>query len=925
MKFGWVNTISASGRAPIYGYPAEMELNCENRLAFTAPELLSPAGSWDCAEAAVENGADAIYFGVDRGFNARSRAANFGLGDLPTLMQMLRLRGVRGYVTLNTLVFPDEMRSLVEVVAAVAEAGVDAVLVQDFGVARIVRAMCSELEIHASTQMSLTSAETIAVAADLGLARVVLARELSIAEIKKIRTATAMPLESFIHGALCVAYSGQCLTSESLGGRSANRGQCAQACRLPYELVCDGEDRDLGDVRYLLSPQDLAGYAAIPDMIAAGVDSLKIEGRLKTPEYVANITGHYRRAIDQAVAEGTVRVSDHDRQEMELSFSRGFTPGWLEGNDHKRLVPGVRAAKQGIILGQIIDRRDDEIRIALAADVSLGDGLAIASRPPTADSSAYAGSGFADNHQGGRVYSIASNHSPTAPSVSRSRVHRPTASSVGRSRSSNRRSVPATVDETSDEKWRTATAGSDVWIGFARGSIDFHRIDDGALVFKNDDPKLNKKLAASFGGKPRRTRPLDFRVVAKVGEALRLTGVVSHRDQHASTAPFISCNVSSDMPLEAARKHAVTQEVLADKLGRLGGTPFHMGRLDVDISGAPMVPLAMINAARRELVENLKAKLEQSPVRVIDIEAGTALTRGLREEFDKPTSASPKLSVLCRTIDQLEAAVSVGVDAAIVDFHDVKTHRDAVRIGRAASVPTWVASIRMQKPGEMGLIRQIIKYEPDGILARNLAAIDAAGAAKVPTIADFSLNVANHRSAQWLIDRGVQRVTASYDLNADQLNGLIEAIPGGWIEMVMHQHMPMFHMEHCVFCSVLSPGTNKTNCGRPCDRHVVQLRDRVGKMHVLQADIACRNTLYNATPQSSADVVSSLIDRGVNWFRVELLDESASHAEQTLKLYRRLLSGEVSGPDVWRSLAADNRVGVTRGTLEAKRNPLAIL
>lgn len=897
-----------------------MELTRDNRPTLPAVELLSPAGSWDCADAAVENGADAIYLGVDRGFNARSRAANFGLGDLPGLMRMLRRRGVRGYVTLNTLVFPDEMRSLVEVVTAVAEAGVDAVLVQDFGVARIVRAMCPELEIHASTQMSLTSAETIAAAADLGLARVVLARELSIAEITQIRSATSMPLEAFIHGALCVAYSGQCLTSESLGGRSANRGQCAQACRLPYELVCDGEDRDLGDVRYLLSPQDLAGYAAIPDMIAAGVDSLKIEGRLKTPEYVANITGHYRRAIDQAIAEGVVRLSQRDRQEMELSFSRGFTPGWLEGNDHKRLVPGVRAAKQGIELGRVVDRREDEIRVTLAADVALGDGLAIASLPLAGGGDAYSGSGFAANHQGGRVYSITHHR-------------RPTDRAIRKSRSSDRRSDPATWNGRptaphiggSKEKLKAAASGSDVWIGFARGAIDFMRIEDGAIVFKNDDPALNKRLAATYGGKPRRTRPLDFRVEAKVGAPLRLTGIVPRTEPHAANLPPISWEVVSDAPLEAARKHAVTSDVLADKLGRLGGTPFHLGRLETEISGAPIVPLGSLNAARRELVEQLMAQLEESPVRVVHVDAGLALTGGLREERGATRTTAPKLSVLCRTMEQLDVAARMGVDALIADFHDVRSHREAVRIGRAARVPTWIASIRMQKPSEMGLIRQALKYEPDGVLARNLAAVDAAIAAGVPTVADFSLNVANHRAAEWLIDRGVERVTASYDLNANQLDGLIAATPGQWIEMVMHQHMPMFHMEHCVFCSVLSPGTNKTNCGRPCDRHVVQLRDRVGKMHVLQADIACRNTLYNATPQSAADVVASLIERGVGWFRVELLDESASRAEEILQLYRRLLSGRVSGPDVWRSLAADNRVGVTRGTLEAIRNPLAIL
>ena len=255
-----------------------------------APELLAPAGDWDCVRAAIENGADAIYFGLDAGFNARARATNFMLADLPRLMETLHLRGLKGYATLNTLVFSDELEAFSHTVAAVADAGVDAVLVQDVGVARLIRERLPNLPMHASTQMTLTSAETIALAEELGMARVVVARELSIEEIAAIRRQTAMPLEVFVHGALCVAYSGQCLTSESLGGRSANRGQCAQACRLPYDLVCDGKDVDLGDRRYLLSPQDLAAYALAPELIEAGVASFKIEGRLKTPEYVANIT-----------------------------------------------------------------------------------------------------------------------------------------------------------------------------------------------------------------------------------------------------------------------------------------------------------------------------------------------------------------------------------------------------------------------------------------------------------------------------------------------------------------------------------------------------------------------------------------------------------------------------------------------------------
>ena len=207
----------------------------------TRPELLAPAGSPECIRAAVENGADAVYFGLDVGFNARARAVNFPVEQLGETMAELHRRGVKGYVTLNTLIFSNELAEVEALVRKIAEAGVDAVLVQDLGVSRLVRAICPDLAMHASTQMTLTSAECIEVARQLGISRVVLPRELSIDEMREIHAATSMELEAFVHGALCVAYSGQCLTSESLGGRSANRGQCAQACRLPYELICDGE------------------------------------------------------------------------------------------------------------------------------------------------------------------------------------------------------------------------------------------------------------------------------------------------------------------------------------------------------------------------------------------------------------------------------------------------------------------------------------------------------------------------------------------------------------------------------------------------------------------------------------------------------------------------------------------------------------
>src|SRR5246127_1241651 len=263
------------------------------------PELLSPAGNWECLRAAVANGANAIYFGLNR-FNARLRADNFRAEELPEIMGYLHRYGVRGFVTFNTLIFTDELQDAGRTLVQLEQAGVDAIIVQDLGLARLAREVAPELKLHASTQMTITSPEGLELARELGITRAVLARELSLRELKRFPTAD-FPVEVFVHGALCVAYSGQCLTSESLGQRSANRGECAQACRLPYQLLVDDRQKDLGDKRFLLSPQDLAGIDEIPELIRLGVASFKIEGRLKSPEYVAAVTRVYRNAIDRAV------------------------------------------------------------------------------------------------------------------------------------------------------------------------------------------------------------------------------------------------------------------------------------------------------------------------------------------------------------------------------------------------------------------------------------------------------------------------------------------------------------------------------------------------------------------------------------------------------------------------------------------------
>ena len=262
---------------------------------------MSPAGYWPQLHAAIEAGADSVYFGLTH-FTARAKVG-FSLAELPEALRTLHRRGVKGFVTFNTLIFEEELAEAARTIAAIADAGADAIIVQDPAILKLARRIAPELELHASTQMSITDAAGVEFARSLGASRVNLARELSLAEIAAIRRATDCELEIFVHGALCVAYSGQCFSSEAWGGRSANRGQCAQACRLPYELIVDGRTQPLGDARYLLSPGDLCTLDHIPQIMELGLASLKIEGRYKDAEYVALTTRAYRQAVDAAFAK----------------------------------------------------------------------------------------------------------------------------------------------------------------------------------------------------------------------------------------------------------------------------------------------------------------------------------------------------------------------------------------------------------------------------------------------------------------------------------------------------------------------------------------------------------------------------------------------------------------------------------------------
>ncbi|PSB56098.1 U32 family peptidase [Chamaesiphon polymorphus] len=820
------------------------------------PLLLAPAGNWECAKAAIENGADAIYFGLER-FNARMRAENFTEGDLPELMKWLHQRGVKGYVTMNTLVFPQELPAAEQYLRSIILAGVDAAIVQDIGLCKLIRHLSPDFPIHASTQMTVTSAAGVEFAHELGCNLVVLARECSLKEIDKIQAQLgdreiSIPLEVFVHGALCVAYSGQCLTSESLGGRSANRGECAQACRMPYDLIVDGESYHLGDKKYLLSPQDLAGLNVLPEIIKSGVSCLKIEGRLKTPEYVASVTKVYRSALDRIVEDlGISAEPDRDLYNLEMAFSRGLYTGWFEGINNQALVHARFGKKRGVYLGEVIRVYPDREAITIdpIAPIKAGDGIVFDCGHPE------------DREEGGRVYEVFKNERQ-----------------------------------------------SEVMLSFGRGAVNFRQVYIGDKVWKTSDPELDKQVRQTYAGDvPKFQRPIDLEIHGEVNQKL----IAIARDEMGHVV-----QVESEISLVAAQNQPLTTDKLSSQLGRLGNTPFRLGNLTNHLVGDLMLPVSALNQIRRELVTKLTDVRSQP--KSWQLSPTNKLT-DLLPQVDRAVLNPPQLIILVRKLDQIPAAIESGIATIYCELEDPRKYREAVQLVRAAKFKSnppqiFVAPPRITKPGENWILEQVRSSDADGYLIRNYDHLEFFKTERC--VGDFALNVANPLTADYFYQNYTfDRLTASYDLNIDQLTALIRSCPRDWFEVTIHQHMPMFHMEHCVFCTFLSEGTDYTNCGRPCDEHQVKLRDRVGTEHILQADAGCRNTVFNGVAQTGAEYIHRLVELGVYNFRLEFVNESSATVSETIGYYQQLLGGQISGTELWKNLQLSSQLGVTRGSL----------
>lgn len=818
------------------------------------PEIMSPAGYWPQLHAAIEAGADAVYFGLKH-FSARAKVG-FTLEELPEVMRTLHQRGVRGYLTFNTLIFEHELREAARTAAAIAEAGADALIVQDLGMLKLLRGIAPDIELHASTQMSITDAEGVRFAQSFGADRITLARELSLAEVRTIYDQTGATLEIFVHGALCVAYSGQCFSSEAWGGRSANRGQCAQACRLPYDLIVDGTQEPLADARYLLSPGDLYTLREVPQIVAAGVSALKIEGRYKDAEYVALTTQAYRKAVDDAWEGREHPVTRAEELQLEQVYSRGLGPYFVSGTNHQAVVQGRAPRHRGVLMGRVARVEEDSVVVEpgeahRVAPLKEGDGVVF-------DAADWRSPG--EREEGGRVYEAAYRRDGSLE------------------------------------------------LRFGNRAIRFDRIRPGDLVWRTDSPEI-AQAARPFteATAPVHRQPVNVHVTAREGSPL-----VAEWSLAANPAVLVS--VQSTGPAGVAQSRALSVETLRDQFGRLGNTAYELGSVVLDAEGAPFVPMSALNQMRRDAVERLR-ELQALPRENTVNDPFAALDHALARRSPPVSPESFELHLLVRTPEQLDAALELAPASITLDYLDLFGLRPSIERVKASGILARVASPRVLKPGEARILNFLLSLACP-ILVRSTGLLNALRDKSHPfLIGDFSLNAANSLSAVEYLNVGVSRLTPGHDLNAAQVASLAEDAGAGNLEVVAYQHLPVFHTEHCVFCRFLSEGTSYKDCGRPCEKHRVELRDQNGRAHPVMADVGCRNTVFGAEAQEASAHLDLWRKAGIGHFRLEFVHESADQVREVTQLFNEALRGRLTSAQLNRSLKAIAPEGTTQGSL----------
>lgn len=834
------------------------------RNAASLPELLAPAGSPESFRAAVAAGANAIYLSGKR-FGARKFAANFSDAEIEDAVRLAHTHGVRVYVTVNTLIHDRELPAVLDYLAWLYVTGVDAVLVQDTGLAALAREKVPGLTLHASTQMTIHNATGVRLAAEQGFSRVVLARELPLDAVNAIAEATqdtGVGLEVFIHGALCYSYSGQCLLSSLIGGRSSNRGMCAQPCRKPWVPVTGTMDEygrpvKLSEVpvrdRYLLSPQDLCTYRHLPELVWSPVQSLKIEGRMKSPEYVAIVVSTYRRALD-AIAAGNWKPSETAERDLLLAFNRGFTGGYLFGQRHERLMGREAPDNRGLPVGTVTRYDAGQKMAIIRATGTLipepGDGILVA-RPDYPEEV-----GFALNttpvHKDGEI---------------RLRVPRPVRS------------------------------GATVFITSSR-DLDAR----ARQILAKPDPALLRPL------------PVDMHAAITPRGTLALTGTIERPD---GTRVIVSGR--PETPLVPAESRPLTREAIARQLEKSGGTPFAVRSLTLEYTGDHFIPVAEINRVRREFFAAATEDLTASYQPAAGVQAARQRGGSAGSRYPAPCSgqgsaaADLQLGIWTGTPAGVREAVEAGADTV---YFEPDLYEPAASCGKETKIRSPLALVEEALAACKGRTVQLFwkfpQITPDrflsavlpdlpALIARGLAGcmVDHAGTALAVRAASgqgeiagsAGLNIFNHAAAAEA-GRLFSRVTLSPELSQDEIALLLQELRSRQgtpaCSLVVQGISGTMITEDCL-TKVCAPCAGM-HAGNAEESRFTGIRDSDGAVFPVWPAGGCRTRIDHDRELSLIEYLPALRAAGIREAIIDARNRPAAYAGRMCRIYREAVT-----------------------------------
>ena len=798
----------------------------------TKVELLAPVGDWNCLKAAVQNGADAVYFGVEQ-FNARMYAANFNVEDMKQVIDYCKLRNVKTNLTLNTLLENCEFDNAVDLAKEAYKAGVDAIIVQDLGLAKYLIDNIPGLPIHASTQMTVHNLQGVLKLEKLGFDRVVLSRELSCEEIEYICKNCKVEIETFIHGALCICYSGQCLFSSVVGGRSGNRGKCAGPCRLPYELISENaetHERKSIDKGYLLSTKDLCGIAYLPRLIQAGVKCFKIEGRMKSPEYVATVTRIYRKYIDMVLNNDDFIIDEKDINDLMQVFNRGgFSDGHLDSNHNRNLIFPEKPSNMGIYLGTIkkYNSNKGHITLQLEEDLELGDSISVSN-----EASKYL--------------------------VSELMI-----------KNVNQKKV---------------SANTEVTIGRMKGNIKV-----GDKVYRISSKALSDFAKASYDNCENKKIPLNCTVTIKKNTPISMEISTNKNTCYNELYSSIYVKEISNMIPIDALKTPISVERVVKQISKTTNTPFSFENITVLLDDGLYVPsISTLNELRRTSLEKVEQEILSRAKRTL-----LDLSKKSKESITyTPNLKNPEISVLFRQLDldfdytKLDKEKITNIYVSLELFISKKYSKVISYFSDNYNLYIYVPSIIKTNYKNIALstIEQAVMiYNIKGFIVSNIGDFELFKkySKDYEFIGNYTLNVFNNNTMEEYRKLGLSRITLSRELNQELIKEML-ANANINTEMIVYGNLPLMASSYCFLGE-----TNKCypDCGTNCKKNnKYYLKDRLGfNFRVVPNSIETVTLICNSKTLSV-----STKDLPVNFVRLDILDESINEINEAVdKAYNR--------------------------------------